>query len=341
MKNLYLFLMAVMFCACQEHTMYDKQTYAKFPIVEKLQGRDVELHDSIFFTYPQILVEDSLCCIYDLAAQEGYYCHIFKFPEFVYKYSMVKVGRGVNEIVNPSCYVRLYKNGLYIADNANQKLLCYNMLDTSASPVVFSRLKDFVFDFTILNDTSVAIVSPVSTTHRIRVYNSTGDVMDSLLLLPEVKRAVPSNFRDSEIWTSVLEYDAQNNMIALATQDGEVLEFVNLTTQKHHIAVGPGGKPEFGYKGKDISFPGKIVGFKNISIYDGYVYALFSGISREDFIWNNADEDYKMQVYDKTGKPVKQYIFDRPISSCYVDLKHNRIYATDKTSEWMLSVFEL
>ncbi len=94
MKNLYLFFIAITCYACQENTIYDRQTYSEFSKTEKLEGREIKLQDSIFFTTPQILVEDSLCCIYDLAAQEGHYCHIFKFPEFIYKYSMVKVGRG-------------------------------------------------------------------------------------------------------------------------------------------------------------------------------------------------------------------------------------------------------
>lgn len=342
MKHLYIFFIAVAFYACQENTIYDKQTYSEFLTTEKLEGLEIKLQDSIFFSTPQILAEDSLCCIYDLAAQEGYYCHIFKFPEFIYKYSMVKAGRGVNEIINPSPHVKLHKNNLYVADNVNQKLVCYDITDPSATPTVFSVLKDYIFDFTILNDTSVTVVAFVNNrTHRIKIYNSAGDVTDSLLPLPELKKAIPNHFDANQIWGSVLAYDAQNNTIILATQNGEVLESVNLTTREHRFAVGPGGKPDLDYKGKNITIPGKIIGFKEISIHNEYIYTLFSGISNKDYIWNNADENYKMQVYDQTGRPIKQYIFDRPITSCYIDSKHNKIYATDKTSEWMLSVFEL
>ena len=95
------------------------------------------------------------------------------------------------------------------------------------------------------------------------------------------------------------------------------------------------------YKGKTITIPGKIVGFSEISADDQYIYTLFSGIRQKDFIWENANENYKLQVYDKLGNPIRQYIFDRPVSSCYVDMKNKKIYATDKTSEWMLSVFNL
>ena len=95
------------------------------------------------------------------------------------------------------------------------------------------------------------------------------------------------------------------------------------------------------YKDKTITIPGKIIGFNEISADDQYVYALFSGISQKDFIWKNAEENYKLQIYDKQGTPICQYTFDRPVTSCYVDMKNRKIYATDRISEWMLSVFDL
>ena len=94
---------------------------------------------------------------------------------------------------------------------------------------------------------------------------------------------------------------------------GEVLDFINLQTKGHRTAVGAGGKPELDYKGNTITIPGKIIGFNGISADDQYIYTLFSGISQKDFIWENAEENYKLQIYDKQGKPVCQYIFD---SSC-------------------------
>lgn len=342
MKRLSIFLIVCVFHACQENTIYDKQTYSKFPTVENLRGKDIILHDSIFFTLPQILIEDSLCCIYDMAAKEEHYCHIFKFPEFEYKYSMVKVGRGENEIINPAPCAKLYRNNLYIADCMHQRLLRYDLTDTSSAPTVFAVLKDYIFDFTILNDTNVAAVSlGKNDTHRIKIYNSAGDVIDSLFPLPKFKKTRPGEIGVSEIWASYLAYDAPDNTLVMATQHGEVLESFNLMTKEHRLAVGPGEKPQLGHKGKAITFSGKIVGFSHTSVHEGYMYTLFSGINNIDFIWNNAEENYKMQVYDQTGQPIKQYTFDRPITSFYIDWEHNRIYTTDKTSEWMLSVFEL
>ena len=163
----------------------------------------------------------------------------------------------------------------------------------------------------------------------------------SLLPLPKLKKAIPTDFDVNEVWASLLWFDAKDTLLITATQNGEVLDFINLHTKKHQVAVGAGGKPELDYKGKTITIPGKIVGFSEISADDQYIYTLFSGISQKDFIWENANENYKLQVYDKLGNPIRQYIFDRPVSSCYVDMKNKKIYATDKTSEWMLSVFNL
>ena len=82
MKKIYNIVWAMLLFSCNESTIYDKQTYSTFPETIKLQGKDIILTDSVYFSYPQILVEDTLCCIYDMAVKEGRCCHIFKFPEF-------------------------------------------------------------------------------------------------------------------------------------------------------------------------------------------------------------------------------------------------------------------
>ncbi len=339
MKSLCVLLVFVVLYACQEASRYDKQTYSDISVVEKLNGQEVVLQDSIFFTTPKIMIQDSLCCIFDLGAREGHFCHIFTYPDFTYKYSMVKVGRGENEIINPS-RVRLYKNHVYIVDNLRQKIWCYDITNPDTQPICSYAFKDFLYDFVILNDGSLVVSSVVNKIYRINRYDSQGNILDSLLQIPSYRRDNRSLSNINEIWLSLLGYDSQDNVLVLGTKFGEVLETLNMKTKEYRIAVGPGGKPAFDYKGKNIVIPGKILGFNEISVYGEYIYALFSGISQKDFIWNDTDENYKLYVYTKQGKPIKCYQFDRPVSSCCIDWKRKKIYATDKTSEWMLSVFE-
>lgn len=322
--------------------IYDIQTYSSFPKTIKLQGQDIKLSDSVYFSVPKIFVADTLCCIYDMAVKEGCCCHIFKYPEFKYKYSLVKVGRGKDEIINLPSSIEFQEGYIDILDNINKKILRYNVLDTTITPIPIYSLKDYILDFVPLSDTSFAAISTSPQhTHRIKIYNQSGNIIDTLLPLPKLKKAMPTDFDINEVWASHLWYDAKDTLLIVATQHGEVLDFINLQTKRHRTAVGAGGKPELDYKGNTITIPGKIIGFNGISADDQYIYTLFSGISQKDFIWENAEENYKLQIYDKQGKPVCQYIFDRPVTSCYVDMKHRKIYTTDRISEWMLSVFDL
>ena len=340
MKKIYNIVWAMLLFSCNESTIYDKQTYSTFPETIKLQGKDIILTDSVYFSYPQILVEDTLCCIYDMAVKEGRCCHIFKFPEFEYKYSLVTFGRGKDEMINLPSSIKFRHGYIDMLDNTNKRVLRYNVLDTTAVPSPVYSFKNYILDFVPVSDTSFAAISTSPQhTHRIKIYDQSGTIIDTLLPLPKLKKAIPTDFDVNEVWASLLWFDAKDTLLITATQNGEVLDFINLHTKKHQVAVGAGGKPELDYKGKTITIPGKIVGFSEISADDQYIYTLFSGISQKDFIWENANENYKLQVYDKLGNPIRQYIFDRPVSSCYVDMKNKKIYATDKTSEWMLSVF--
>ncbi len=342
MRKIYVIVVFLFLFSCHKATIYDKQTYSSFPETVKLHGQDIKLKDSVYFSVPKIFIDDTLCCIYDIAVKEGCCCHIFKFPEFKYKYSLVKVGRGKDEIINLPSSIKFQQGYIDIVDNINKKNLRYNVLDTAAAPISIYSLKDYILDFVPLSDTSfVAISTSPQHTHRIKIYNQSGIIIDALLPLPKLKKAIPTNFDINEVWASKLWYNAKDSLLIVATQNGEVLDFINLQTKEHYISVGPGGKPELDYKDKTITIPGKIIGFNEISADDQYVYALFSGISQKDFIWKNAEENYKLQIYDKQGTPICQYTFDRPVTSCYVDMKNRKIYATDRISEWMLSVFDL
>lgn len=330
----------ILFCACSE-SVYNKQTYVSFTDNRELIGKDIVLSDSVFFTTPDILIVDSLCCIFDQSSTE-HYCHIFAFPQFDYKYSLVKRGRGQNEIITPPSCVKIFAGYLYIADGVQQQILKFDLRDSTNIPIEKYNINDFINDFAIINDSVFAItsISP-GEKFRIKIYNKHGIKIDSLLPLPSVYKKMSNNFSDSHIWASEIAYDSLNRQLILATGNGEVLDIVQYPGKKHHTSIGPGLKPQLDYRGQSVIIPGKIFGFKTLRCFDGKIYTLFSGTPQQDVIWDKVENVYYMQQYDEYGNPLSRYTFDRPITSFFIDKTNHKIYATDRISPYMLSVFDL
>lgn len=340
MKVIYIvFIFIVLGCAGK--SVYDEQTYSEFPENKLLTGRDIILSDSIFFTTPDIFHIDSLCCIFDQSAKD-YYCHIFSFPEFEYKYSLIKCGRGENEIMNPVPSLKIKDKYLYIANRNPGQILKYDLTDNSNIPKERFLINDVIDNFALLNDSVFAVtsISPKEK-FRIKIYNKYGKKIDSLLSIPKVERLKPSNVSDAQIWYSLLDYDTLHKRLITITVSGEVLEVIDYPGEKYYIQVGAGQKPQFAYRGKTAIIPGRIVGFNKLKVVGDKIYTLFSPTLVEDLIWNKAEEVFFIQQYDNIGKPNVKYTTDRLITSFFIDEENKKIYATDRESPYMLSEFSL
>ena len=66
-------------------------------------------------------------------------------------------------------------------------------------------------------------------------------------VIPTVDEGALRNVRPAlaQAWRSFIDYNPRNEILAVATQLGEVLEIYNLKDSTHVVCMGPHGEPEF------------------------------------------------------------------------------------------------
>ena len=327
--------MLIFICSCDNKNNSGVILYEDFPSTENLKGKEIMLNDSIYFTYPELIVKDSICCILDSNAPNGYFCYVFTFPDFKYKYRLGAKGNAANELIL-AYEAQIIDNYLYIKDV--KKIMRYDLNNPTHQPKEAFKVKEHIYRSVIINDSIYAGSSDNHPLQRIQLYNRDGDVIKHLL--PPIENVIKNvAFTPQAVWCSFIRYDKKTNCLFLATTGGEVIDRINLDSEEHISSIGPIGRPEIYHK-DGVYSTSNFQGFGNFGISDNKIYALFSGLAMDE-VWKE-DPSHKncMQVYDIDGNPLKRYTFDRNLISFYVDKLNRKIYATDTSSEFMLSVYD-
>lgn len=306
MRKLFAFALLLFLTLSCNSEKNSEQRYSDFPETENLYAKEIILSDSVFFRYPQMVVSDSLCCIFDSGAPNGYYCHIFSFPDFKYKYSLVGKGRAANELANAK-EVELRGNDLYLIGST--KILKCNISNPKIEPVKAYDIKERLLRVAIIDDSTYVGSSEIYRLNRAMMYNKEGDVITSLLEpLEENDMPKESYFSPQAVWQSFIRYDKNADEIFFATICGEVLDRLNLKTKEHKSMAGPLGEPEI-YDGGGW-YTNKYNGFGDLNIYEDDIYTIFTGSITQDVMNETTTEKPMIQVYDRDFNPKKRYIVD-------------------------------
>jgi len=143
-------------------------------------------------------------------------------------------------------------------------------------------------------------------------------------------------------WNSFMSF--HNGNIVCATTSAEVIDVINIHSNKHSIYVGPGGKPKPMQRGNSY-LPVTFFGFTSLFLTDNYIYTLFSGMTFDEYreksrMGLSEDKNY-LRVYDYKGNLIKVYDTDEDMISIYVDESANKIYATVINNENSIYVYEM
>jgi hypothetical protein len=346
MKNALLCLLFVflgVFVSCDNNKY--KQTYSEFPVVKEIKASRIINLDSLYIKVPLIKVKDSMCCICDMLAQDGFFFNLYTFPDFKHIKSFGRKGQGPNELTSIAgidiCDGKLYAlapnlHKVYIYDISSNDLEIIpkeilNIPDTLTTVDLAIEKEDKLF-FSCLNQSYIAA--------KLDIHNNMS--AEKYFNIPLQKHG------GNLTWLSKIGYNAKKNVLVSVTTFREILFIRNMNDKyaKEIIAVGSLGTPEKSQI-KEYEIPNNTC-FMQLFCGDEYIYTTFSGANINDILINNNVSNtpqIKINVYSYDGKPIIQYVSeikDNSICICYVDEYSKKLFAfSNETDPASIGVFEI
>lgn len=128
------------------------------------------------------------------------------------------------------------------------------------------------------------LVTDYTGNYRYHVLDAHGQIKESVDSIPS-ERSMDDSEKTvlAQAWRSFMDYNPKNNVLAMVTQLGEVMEIFNLKTGEHKVCYGPGGEPMFSIA-QNEAIPKGIKGFNDVVVSDSCIYAVFDGTPFKDRI---------------------------------------------------------
>ena len=339
--KLLLIYIALLFVACNNN---QENRYTNFQYSISLSSATISV-DSLYLRYPfRIKHRDSIAMILDLHHPKYFY-HLLSYPEFKYKYSFGKRGDAPSDILSAENFRFLSDDSMFGLD-ANKHLLTNVSFENDSETALNKKIsldKDIIraLDFVVYNDSSF-IIPDYSGQHRFHFVDSNGKIKKSYGKIPSSKHR-EGNIALAQAWRSFIDYNPNNQILAMVTQLGEVLEIYNLKDNTHTVKIGPHGEPEFKI-GEEMAIPSGIMGFSDIQVTDKYIYTVFHGRSFKEIAKqssNAVDGGKYIYVYSLTGEPLYQYTLDHHIYGIDVNEETKSIYAVDVNSNSPIKKYKI
>lgn len=320
--------------------------YSKFPQEIKLKGEVVEL-DTVLFRYPfRIRIEGDKAIVMDLHAPDSY-GHLFQYPNFQYLSSFGRRGDSPSEMLSME-NLRFHNHEVWTLD-ANKSE--FARLDFSLSGDSLFREETVILgegvlrtlDFAIYNDT-IFIIPDYSGDSRWCKVNRNGKLIEKVGAIPTLNEDALQYTRPAlaQAWRSFLDYNSHNEILATATQLGEVVEIYNLRDSTHVVCIGEHGEPEFEVS-DGYGIPTGFMGFSDIQVTDSAIYTVFNGTTFKEIAKQNGrlpDGGKFIYVFSLKGEPLCKYILDHYIYGIWVDETTKTILATDVNNDQPIVKFQ-
>lgn len=353
MKYIYLssLLILSLLVGCSSFTRKEKNRnhYTNFPIEKTLTAEALPL-DTAIFRYPfRISIKDSIALVMDLHNIDHFF-HAFSVPDWKHIVSFGQRGQGPEEMLSAETFHFFNKDSIWTLDANKMEITHWSLSPTLASA---ERLETISIDNRLVHildfypmDSSFLVPDYLGE-HRFHRIDQTGQHFSSHGNIPS-----QITYKDiarpalAQAWRSFIDYNPQNNKLALATQLGEVLEIYDLKQDTSKVTYGPNGDPEFKIS-QDRGIPSGIMGFSDIQITNNYIYTVFHGQSFKDIMSAQQkgeqpeDGGRFIYVFDLNGTPVCKYILDRAIYGIDVNEQTGIITATDVNNDESIAQFRM
>ena len=322
--------------------------YNQFKEEKNITGQEVSL-DSVFYRYLyRVAIKENMAILMDLHPNEYFY-HVYSYPDWQFIASFGKRGEGPEEVLSADG-VRFHSpDSIYTLD-ANRMIVTRWTLSPEAK--IVSRVEDIPLNKSLIRSLDFYrtdknfLIPNYSGECRYHEVSHDGQSIQDIGEIPTEEHKENRNVALAQAWRTFTDYNPKNNIYALVTQLGEVVEIHNLKTGKQIVLYGPAGEPRY-KEHKGESFPNGIKGFTDVQVTDKYIYALFDGMS-----WEERHQYYKrgeeapngghfIYMFDLKGKPIRKYILDKNIMGFEIDEKRNLLIATCAESDEPIILYNL
>ncbi len=272
--------------------------------------------------------------ITDLHADE-HFCHEFDSHTYKYHKSFARKGKAPQELLSVGNFVADSKNDVLLLDVFARKIYRRNDLKIellTAFPIDLGM----VSDFTLYKD-FVFIIPDVTGNNRLTFIDLNGKIIRNIGQIPDSRKINVPALTLAKAWRPFINYNPHNNIIAVATQLGDVLEIYNLQTGESFVTVGSDGEPVCKFDGINAK-PDGVMGYGDVHVGDNYIYAVYWGHSIEAIKQGKIMEEggELFRVFDLKGNPLKQYLLDAHITGFAVNESSGKVIATDPNNEQLV-----
>lgn len=322
-------------------------------VKQELNSKDFQLpEESVILKYPyRIKKIDSMLLIWDLHGRENFF-HVFKLDnkKSDFLFSFGKVGNGPEEFT--TCAGMNIRDSTFSVIETNKAVLyTYPIKDLQKRIVKPNRILDLPKELTpIIKFTDMGkagkIVLDSKGDNRFIILNEKGNIEQKLYKIPNKENENLAAPILQQLWTSCLDYNPSNGILAIATTLGDVVEIYNLKEKSANIKVGKQGEPSIIRRGEQLIISAAN-GYQDIIVGDNEIYALYSDITLDEIEKNkNAEVQTPsggnlIYIMDFDGKIKKTFILDRYINGFDIDFEKKIIYGVNSNSNTQLCVFNM
>lgn len=188
-------------------------------------------------------------CIWDLHGGDRFY-HLYSYPELQFITSFAVNGRGPEEYISTGGFC-MDEQHIYVFDTSRARLSIFRKDSLMQQRISPARIIDYPqAGIPILNfcrtDQGFALLN-FDGPERIAFIDTCGHLLNKKYEIPRGNTAKNKAYptMTASLWNSYLDYNPDNHLLVLVTQNGELLEIHNLASDSSRFIVGKGGEPDF------------------------------------------------------------------------------------------------
>ncbi len=321
--TLHILSLTLLLCACTNNPQESVPT-------QELQGEEMSLTDELpMMRVPlRVGLSGSRLVMLDLVADSCFY-HVLEYPSLRPLYSVGPKGQGDNEIILSAPF-QINKDKLYVYDGAKGNIFVYDLKDGSLIKQIPTNVRGGI-DFVCRND-STFYMEDMSGKNRVIEWSPNGSI--SYFNIPESEGE--DTARKAYLWRSYMAYNHALNRLALATQNGCVIELYDMNT--HEVVSIIADDKE--------SYPSDMNenrGYCDVQWTGDDLYVLCSQeTSRERRTSDITDKGGNiLKVFNKDGVLKMQYKLDVYLYGFTVDQNNRRLIGITPNSDCPICCWEL
>lgn len=320
----------------------------EFPKEILLEGEGVKV-DDILLRYPyRIRQNGKYLYLIDLHAEMDF-CHVIDTVSWQEVITFAPRGSGPDETLQAMNLQVISPEEIWIYDTDKREVNRWSFDEKNDTAILQERIRMKETMLTSANcvmcgDTAFLFTDRTGTSRIVRC-NRRGELSGRIGYIPATL-SVDENAKAAlaQAWHSFIDYNPQNEILAIVTQLGDVMEVYNLKNGTKHVLYGPYGEPQYRTTRDGYAVPVGIMGYSDVQVTDNYIYAVFHGRTFKEIAkdpLNTPDGGEYIHIFTHDGTPVCRLVLDHAIYGIHVNEEEGIIWATDVNTEEQIVKYQL